>query len=108
MGFNGKISLTNPLRRGDLINSRIRFIGGTDSIYFWPKFQGISPQNMAQHMVRLRTSNESDPGIPIDLRRVVCPFLVDDFVSKLNRFLFLYRSISLFKRTFPRNTLIEG
>ena len=33
-----------------------RKIGGTDSIYFWPKFQGISPENMAQNMVRLRTS----------------------------------------------------
>ena len=33
--------------------SRIRFIGGTDSIYFWPicpKFQGISPENMARNM----------------------------------------------------------
>ena len=36
-------------------------ISGTDllevpTIYFWPIFQGISQQNMAKHMVRLRTS----------------------------------------------------
>ena len=35
--------------------------GGTDSIYVWPiffrpKFQGISPLNMAKHMLRLRIS----------------------------------------------------
>ena len=25
--------------------------GGSDSIYFWPMFAGISPENMAKHMV---------------------------------------------------------
>ena len=35
---------------------------------FRPKFQGISPQNMARNMVRLRTSISGSFLIPIDYK----------------------------------------
>ena len=44
----------------------LKLIGGTDSIYFWPIFQGIPPENMAKHMVRLRTSVLGSCFIPIE------------------------------------------
>ena len=36
-------------------------------LFFRPKFQGISPQNMARNMVRLRISISGSFLIPIDM-----------------------------------------
>jgi len=44
-----------------------RYLPYIFGLSFRPKFQGISPENMAKHMVRLRSSNQSDPEITIQL-----------------------------------------
>ena len=44
---------------------RKRFIGGTYTIYIWPIFQGISPQNMVLWGTNVPPFYDSE--IPIDM-----------------------------------------
>ena len=46
------------------------------NLFFRPKFQGNSPENMARNMVRLRTSIQSDPeDLPL-IQNANCCFVV--------------------------------
>ena len=73
---------------GYIINGhfRNRLIGATyhrkKADFFRPKFQGISPQNMVKHMVRLRTSILGSFFIPIPR----CSMVLEYLPTKLGHF----------------------